>query len=254
MKSRIVRIEAVRLPACVVATCLVLTAAMLIAAGVHADVPRSSSITGRVKIEGARPKSLHISMAADPACAKAHPSGVNNDDVVAGSEGGLENVVVFVSQGLPAGGFNAPAEPAHIEQKGCMYEPHVVAVQENQKLRVVNEDATLHNIHPLPSNNREWNKAEPPGSTIEETFPREEVAIPVKCNVHPWMRSYIAVFRHPFFAVSGKNGAFELKNLPPGNYTIEAWHEKLGKSQQTITVGAGETKSLDFVFKGSTSN
>jgi hypothetical protein len=202
-----------------------------------------------VKIEGPRPKLARINMSADAACVKAHPGGASTDEVIASSGGGLENVFVFVSEGLPDSPFSAPAEPARIEQKGCMYEPHVIAMQTNQKLRVVNDDPTLHNIHPLPANNREWNKAEPPGSAIEEAFGREEVAIPVKCNVHPWMHSYIAVFRHPFFAVTGKDGGCELKNLPAGTYTIKAWHEKLGSAVQKVTIAPGETKSLDFVFK-----
>jgi hypothetical protein len=115
---------------------------------------------------------------------------------------------------------------------------------------VKNDDSTLHNIHPLPQNNREWNKAEAPGVAVEETFSREEVAIPVKCNVHPWMKGYIAVFKHPYFAVTGKGGSFDLKNLPPGTYTLTAWHEKLGTATQKVTVGGAETKSVEFVFKG----
>ena len=130
-----------------------------------------------------------------------------------------------------------------------MYEPHVLALQANQPVEVTNDDPTTHNIHPLPANNREWNKAEIPGSKIEETFPRPEIGIPVKCNVHPWMKGYVAVFKHPFFAVTGKDGSFALNNLPPGTYTIQAWHEKLGTTTQTITIGANESKNIDFVFK-----
>jgi hypothetical protein len=216
-----------------------------------ADAPTSAStgVRGVVKVEGPVPKSAHVSMAADPSCAKLHPGGVVTDDVIADAGGGLENVIVFVSQGLPGRTFDPPPQAAVIEQKGCMYVPHVVAIQANQKLEVVNSDNTMHNIHPMPANNREWNKAQPPGSPLEETFAREEVAIPVRCNVHPWMHSYIAVFKHPYFSVTGKGGSFELKNLPPGTYTLEAWHEKLGTSTQTVTIGANETKSIDFVFK-----
>src|SRR6266436_5472536 len=133
--------------------------------------------------------------------------------------------------------------------KVSIYDPHVVAVRANQKLKMVNSDNTTHNVHPIPANNREWNKAEPAGSTMEESFPREEIAIPVKCNVHPWMKSYIAVFKHPYFAVTGKDGSFQLPNLPPGEYTLEAWHEKLGTMTQKITVAAGESKTVDFTFK-----
>jgi hypothetical protein len=125
----------------------------------------------------------------------------------------------------------------------------VIALQANQKLDVVNADTTTHNIHPIPVNNREWNKTQPPGLPIEESFAREEIAIPVKCNVHPWMRGYIAVFKHPYFAVTDKDGRFDLKDLPPGSYTIKAWQEKLGTQSQKVTVTAGQTGKLDFVFK-----
>ena len=171
-------------------------------------------------------------------------------EVVADAKGDLQNVIVFVSEGLGDRTFDAPTEPVVVEQKGCMYQPHVLAVRANQTLQLVNDDATSHNIHPVPANNREWNKAEPPGSKLEDSFAREEIAIPVKCNVHPWMRGYIAVFKHPYFAVTGKDGGFDLSNLPPGTYTIKAWHEKLGSSTQTVTLGANETKEINFVFKG----
>ena len=215
------------------------------------DSSSTGSVAGRVRFEGQKPEPTRISMSSDPACSKQHASAVAGEDFVLGNEGALENVVVFVSEGVNGGSFEVPAEPAVIEQKGCVYKPHVVALQANQKLKIVNGDNTLHNIHPFPTNNREWNKAQPAGSTMEETFPREEVAIPVKCNVHPWMRSYIAVFKHPFFAVSGQDGSFDLHNLPPGEYTVQAWHEKLGSLRQKVTVAAGEAKKMDFVFKAS---
>ena len=220
-------------------------------AGSPPDIPNSgSSVKGVVKFSGVAPKPVHISMAADPSCAKSHPSGVNAEDVVTDKSGGLENVIVFVSDGLGDRAFDAPSQPVVMEQKGCMYEPHVVAMQAHQKLDVKNDDQTTHNIHPQPVNNREWNKAQTPGVPIEETFAREEIAIPVKCNVHPWMHSYIAVFKHPYFTLTGKDGSFDLKSLPPGTYTLEAWHEKLGTATQKVTVGANETKQVEFVFKG----
>jgi len=208
------------------------------------------SLKGTVKFQGTVPAPKPINMAADPSCAKQHSSPAMSQEIVADAKGDLQNVIVFVSEGLGDRTFDPPpSQPAVIEQKGCMYAPHVLAVRANQQLEVVNSDPTLHNIHPLPANNREWNKAEAPGATAEETFSREEIAIPVKCNVHPWMRSYVAVFKHPYFAVTGKDGSFDLGNLPPGTYTIKAWHEKLGTASQQITIGANETKRLDFVFK-----
>jgi plastocyanin len=209
-----------------------------------------ASVRGVVKFEGTAPKPKLISMSADPSCAKQHPAPVFAQEVVTDAKGDLQNVVVFVSEGLGDRTFDAPMQPVVVEQKGCMYQPHVLAVRANQPLHVVNDDPTLHNIHPTPANNREWNKAELPGSSLDETFAREEIAIPVKCNVHPWMHGYVAVFKHPFFAVTGKDGSFDLSSLPPGTYTIKAWHEKLGTSTQTITIGANETKDISFVFKG----
>jgi plastocyanin len=209
-----------------------------------------ATIRGNVHFDGKAPAPKAISMTADPICVKLHPSPVFAQEVVADAKGDLQNVIVFVSEGLGDRTFDAPTEPIAVDQRGCMYQPHVLAVRANQPLQLVNDDSTSHNIHPQPANNREWNKAEPPGSKLEESFAREEVAIPVKCNVHPWMRGYIAVFKHPFFAVTGKDGSFDLSNLPPGTYTIKAWHEKLGTATQTVTIGANETKDINFVFKG----
>jgi hypothetical protein len=209
----------------------------------------AASVKGVVRFEGAVPTSKPISMSADPSCARQHPSPLSYQDVMTDPKGDLQNVIVFVSEGLGDRTFDAPTQPVVVEQKGCMYMPHVMAVRANQTLHVVNDDPTSHNIHPTPANNREWNKAEPPGTSLDESFAREEIAIPVKCNVHPWMHGYVAVFKHPYFAVTGKDGSFDLSSLPPGTYTIKAWHEKLGTLTQTITIGANETKNLDFVFK-----
>lgn len=188
-------------------------------------------------------------MAADPSCAKQHAAPALMQEVETNKKGDLQDVIVFISDGLGDRTFDPPSQPVVIEQKGCLYEPHVLAMQANQPLEVVNADPVMHNIHPMPSNNREWNKAEVPGSKIDESFPRPELAIPVKCNLHPWMRGYIAVFKHPYFMVTGKDGSFDLSHLPPGSYTLTAWHEKLGTVTQKITVRANETKTVDFVFK-----
>ncbi len=219
-------------------------------AGGRATASGGASLKGVVRFEGTVPKPKPVSMSADPSCAKQHPSPVFSQDVLANSKGDLENVVVYVAEGLGDRTFEVPTQPVVVEQKACMYQPHVLAVRANQPLHVVNDDSTSHNIHPTPANNREWNKAEPPGSSVDETFAREEIAIPVKCNLHPWMHGYIAVFKHPYFAVTGKDGSFDLNSLPPGIYTIKAWHEKLGTSTQTITIGENETKEISFVFKG----
>jgi hypothetical protein len=215
-----------------------------------ADAASNASLKGMVKFQGTALKPTRIDQSSDPNCAKGRTTPATTEDLLVNSSGGLANVVVYVADGLGDKTFDPPQQAAIIEQKGCQYQPHVLAMQTNQKLDVVNSDSTTHNIHPMPSNNREWNKSQPHGMPVEESFAREEIAIPVKCNVHPWMRAYVAVFKHPYFAVTDKDGAFDLKDLPPGTYTIKAWHEKLGTQTQKITVGSGENKAADFVFKG----
>ena len=229
---------------------LLVSLTMLCAAGRPGPMPSpgGASVTGVVKFKGTAAKPTRIDMSADPYCAQAHPSGATTEELLTDTNGGLENVVVFVSDGLGTATFPVPDEPAVMEQKGCQYKPHVLAMRAGQKLNVVNSDATTHNIHPMPNNNREWNVSQPKGVPVEQVFAREEVAISVKCNIHPWMRSYIAVLKHPYFAVTGKDGRFELKDLPPGTYTLQAWHEKLGTKTQKITVAEGAPPTVEFVF------
>ncbi len=229
---------------------LVSACVMSIASPVFGRPPdAASSLKGTVKFEGTAPKPTKIDMSADPLCAKAHSTPPTTEEVVVGANSGLENVVVYVSDGLTTHTFQTPAQPVTFEQKGCQYKPHVLAMQASQKLEIVNSDETTHNIHPNPSNNREWNMTQPHGAPLEQTFAREEIAVPVKCNVHPWMKGYIAVFKHPYFSVTDKEGTFDIKDLPPGTYTITAWQEKLGTQTQKVTIAAGESKSLDFTFK-----
>jgi plastocyanin len=185
-------------------------------------------------------------MAQDPLCGSAPTI---TEEVVTDGKGGLENVVVYISDGLSAATFPMPSEPAVMEQKGCQYHPHVLAMRAGQTLKVINDDQTTHNIHPMPNNNREWNVSQPKGVDIERVLAREEISIPVMCNVHPWMHSFIAVISNPYFAVTGEGGRFEIMGLPPGTYTLEAWHEKLGMRMQKITIAAGEEKTVEFVFK-----
>lgn len=215
------------------------------------DMATVGSVDGSVTLDGTPPPPRKINMAAEPSCAAEHAgSPALDQEVVMGDGKSLQNVIVYVKEGLGDRAFDAPKTPATIDQKGCTYVPHVVALMAGQNLEVRNNDKTTHNIHPVPKDNREWNKSQSPGApAIEETFARPEVAIPVKCNVHPWMKAYIAVFKHPYFSVTAKDGKFDLKNLPPGTYTIEAWHEKYGTTSQQVTIGPKETKSISFVFK-----
>ncbi len=220
------------------------------AAATPIDMATVGDVSGKVTLDGAPPTFKPINMSAEPYCTKAHTSPVYPQEVVTGEGGALANVIVYVKDGLGDRAFDVPKEPVVLDQKGCMYDPHVIALMAGQEFQVVNSDQTTHNIHPMPKDNREWNKSQPPGATpIDDTFARAEVTIPVKCNVHPWMKSYIAVFKHPYFGVTGRSGSFDLKNLPAGTYTIEAWHEKYGTVDQQVTIGPKESKTITFTFK-----
>jgi plastocyanin len=169
--------------------------------------------------------------------------------VVTGDAGALTNVVIYVKD-FPADYIVAsPPAAATLAQRGCIYDPHIVALRVGQNLEIKNDDQATHNVLAMPTQNPKWNRSETPGAApLEETFAIPELAIPLRCNVHPWMKSYVFVFNHPYYAVTGKDGQFELKNLPPGTYTIEAWQEKYGVQESTVTIGAKESKPLHFTF------
>jgi hypothetical protein len=219
-------------------------------AGVAVDTATSGSVTGTVRLDGMPLKMKTINMAAEPACSKQHATPVTSQEVIAGKEGALDNVVVYLQGDFSKYKFDMPTGPATITQKGCMYDPHVVAMQTDQQFQVVNADPVTHNIHPLPKDNREWNESQPPGAApIDRNFSRPEIGIAVKCNIHPWMKAYIAVFDNPYFAVTRPDGSFDLKNVPPGTYILTAWHELYGKSQQSVTIGPKESKTIQIVFQ-----
>jgi plastocyanin len=166
------------------------------------------------------------------------------------SNGGLQNVFVYVKDGLGNLKFPAPASPVVLDQKGCWYIPRVFGIQVGQSLDMVNSDETLHNVHAMPAANREFNRGQGmKGLKSTTVFTTPEVMVPFKCDVHKWMNAWVGVVEHPFYAVSGAGGAFEIKGLPPGTYTIEAWHEKLGTQTQMVTIGAKESKAISFTFK-----
>jgi plastocyanin len=236
------------------ASVVLLVAFGVLYSGKSVNASPSGQITGTVKLDGQAPKQKVIDMSKEPSCAQIHAgSPVTTEAVIAGANGGLKNVVVYISEGLsPADAAQVPAQSNQINQKGCQYLPHVVAVDTNQKVEVVNSDSTSHNIHPMPKPggpNHEWNKSQPPGAPpFQEAFGTEEVAIPVKCNVHPWMRGYIAVVKGPY-GVSDGDGNFTISNVSPGNYTLTAWQETYGTQTQKVTVAAGKPTAVNFVFK-----
>jgi plastocyanin len=213
---------------------------------VHAG-PSGGTVSGKVTYEGTPAKQKPIDMSKEPSCAKQHATPIVTETVVTGPNNALDNVVVYVSAGAPDEG--APSQAVKFDQKGCQYIPHVLAFQVNQTLQIANDDQTSHNIHPLPKVNREWNKSQPPGTPpIEEKYDKPEF-IPVKCNIHPWMHGNFAVMKNSHYAVTADGGSFSLANLPPGKYTITAWHESYGDQSQEVTISGSETKPINFVFK-----
>ena len=212
------------------------------------------SITGTVKLSGAAPHMKGIDMSKDPYCVKQHENNpVKMENVVVGSSDGLQNVVLYISQGLTGNEASAvPSEEPTFDQKGCTYIPHVLVVDVDQKYKVTTSDQTTHNIHPLPApggGNIGWNKTQPPGApAIETSWKAEEVSISVKCNIHPWMHGWFAVVKGPY-AVSDENGSYTIKNVPPGSYTVTAWQEDLGTQMAKVTVAAGQAGKADFTFK-----
>ena len=209
------------------------------------DPATAASISGTVSYTGTAPKGAKIDMSQDPAC-----KGTNTAETVTADGGKLSNVFVYVKDGLGNRTFDAPKDPVTIDQSGCKYHPHVMGVMTGQTIKIVNSDPTTHNIHPTPKDNREWNESQPPQApAIEKNFAREEIMLPVKCNQHPWMKMYVNVVKSPFFAVTGPDGKFEIKGLPPGTYTIAFVQEKLGTQEQKVTVAAKDSKTVDASFK-----
>lgn len=222
-------------------------AMLAVAAGAKAGSPAGGTISGKVTYEGTPAKMKPIDMSKEPSCAKMYPTPPMAESVVTGAGNSLENVVVYISAGAPDEAV--PTTAAVFTQKGCRYIPHVLAFQVNQELKIQNEDQTSHNIHPLPKINREWNKSQPPGTPpISEKYDKAEI-FPVKCNVHPWMHGNFAVLKNSHYAVTGDGGGFSLVNLPPGKYTVTAWHESYGDQTQDVTINGSETKTISFVFK-----
>lgn len=205
------------------------------------------TISGKVTYTGTPVKQKPIDMSKEPSCAKQHATPVTTETVVTGANNALDNVVVYISAG--ADDANAPAQAVTFTQKGCQYLPHVLAMHTNQDLKVLNDDQTSHNIHPLAKVNREWNKSQPPGSPpIDAKFDQPEF-ISVKCNIHPWMHGWFVVLKTNHYAITEDGGGFSLPDLPPGKYTVTAWHEDYGTQTQDVTIAGGETKSIDFSFK-----
>ncbi len=211
----------------------------------------AATITGTAKLEGEVPRARRIRLDADPKCAEMHTDApLLSEEIVANDQGMLANVFVYVKTGLEGKEFERPSTPVEINQKGCQYFPRVQGMQARQMLLIKNSDPTTHNVHAVPTQNKEFNRGQPEGADpIRTTFQTPEVMIPIKCDVHPWMITYLAVLPHPFHTTSSKDGTFTIKDLPAGEYEIEAWHEKLGTQSQKVKIADGESKEITFTFK-----
>ena len=218
---------------------------------VRVDEAMAGRIAGRVVFEGPPPVNPSIDAGSDPVCARENKDGLSSENVVV-ENGGLNNVFVYVKDGLGNYYFDTPAQAVKLDQQGCRYKPHVFGVQAGQPIEISNSDPTLHNVNAVANVNRGFNFGQPmQGMKNTATFTAPEIMVRIKCDVHGWMSAYAGVVGHPYFAVTHQGGKFELTNVPAGTYTVEAWHEKLGTETQKITLGDRESKELGFTFKAS---
>ncbi len=215
----------------------------------HAGKFGTAKIVGKVIFKGEKPAEKPIKMDADPKCAEQYPEMPTTKHFVLNEDGTLQNVFVYVKEGI-TGKYDPPKDAKVVlDQHGCWYSPMVFGVQVGQKFIIRNDDDTLHNVHAMPKKNREFNVGMPmKGMQIKKKFKKPEVMVKFKCDVHPWMFAYVGVLPHPFFDTTDENG-FEIDRLPAGEYVLEAWHKKLGTVTKKVTVKEGETKEVDFVME-----
>jgi plastocyanin len=215
------------------------------------DPATAGSVQGKISFSGKRPARKPIDMSEEPACVSAHHGRAYDESVVVNPNGTLANVFVYIKSGLEGKTFPVPATPVTIDQQGCWFHPRVLGIQTGQVLSVINSDPVTHNIHPLAEINREWNHSQGEGDPpLARKFLKPEVMIRVKCNIHRWMRAFIGVVDNPYFAVTGNDGLYEIRNLPPGDYVIGVWQESLGTQEQKITIPPQGTTTASFTFKG----
>lgn len=213
------------------------------------DPAEAAQLSGHVVFLGRASRGKRLTMEAEKACQDLHKDPVFEDPIRTGKGGLLADVFVYVKTGLEGKNFRRPERVVVLDQKGCQFVPRVTGIVASQTLVVKNSDPVSHNIHPVPKNNRDWNQQQPPKSPdLVRRFAYPEVMIPVKCNIHAWMRTYIGVVEHPYFAVTSTDGAFSLDGLPPAEYVLAAWHEQLGELTLAVRLGRGERRTVRFEF------
>jgi hypothetical protein len=223
------------------------------AAGPAVDPAQAAVITGTISFAGTAPAQATIDMAEEAQCASKHSTPPQAQEVVVNGNGTLRNVFVYVKEGLPAQQWPASGDAPVLDQQGCVYIPHVMGVRTGQEFTIRNSDPVLHNVNAGPTTNRTFNVGQPrEGMETRRSFTQQEVMIPVTCQVHGWMNMYIGVLDHPYFAVTGDDGSFRIEGLPPGTYTVEAWHEKYGTQTVSVTVAAQQTGQANFSFSAAT--
>lgn len=220
------------------------------------DTTTAATITGAVRFEGTAPEMPTIDMSEEPTCAQKHSTPPKSQQVVVNANNTLEWVFVYVKSGQTQDGrslsdiqFPTPTDSVEIDQDGCQYHPHVLGIQVGQPLAIVNSDGILHNINANPDQGRGFNVSQPIKMTSSKTFVQPDVMVPIRCDVHGWMHAWAGVLTHPYYSVTDDQGNFTISKLPPGTYTVEAWHEKYGTMTQEVTVVANESKQIVFTFK-----
>jgi len=215
------------------------------------DAATAGNIAGSVAFEGTAPSMDAIDMSDERVCADKHASTPRIDEVVVNDNGTLANVFVYVKEGLESLQFPTPNESVLLDQDGCMYAPHVLGVMAGQDITIRNSDGLLHNINASPTEQRGFNTSQPTNMETTRSFGTVEIMVPLRCDVHGWMNAYVGVLDHPYYSVTSSDGGFDLSTLPPGDYVIEAWHERYGTQTQSVTVTTGETAEVTFTFSAS---
>jgi hypothetical protein len=215
-----------------------------------AQVASSGTLAGRAVFDGVAPAPVAQSLASDPGCVKLAGASVQIQAVEVGANGGLQNTFVYLKSGVdPATTFDMPPGTVVLDQVQCQYSPRVLGVRVGQPFAILNSDPLLHNAHGKAAANPEFNIGQPAkGMVHQRTFARPEVMLPLTSDLHPWMHAFVGVVPHPFYAVTAADGSFTIAGIPPGEYTVEAWHEQLGTITRTIAIGPGQTTTESFTF------